>query len=76
MTDATEIARVAAGLTKLQVLALSTQCITQGKQSYAGGTHATVSRLRSKGLVMDRAGTLTIDGKAVRDHILREKSGG
>lgn len=74
MTD-TEIARVAAGLTRPQREAMTTQSVAEGSKMWAGGTHATRSRLDAKGLVVTREGYLTTKGRKVRDHILREKSG-
>ncbi|WP_338469047.1 hypothetical protein V3I01_07970 [Sphingomonas sp. gentR] len=76
MTDPTEIARVAAGLTRAQKEAMTMQAVVEGAKIWAGGTHATRSRLDAKGLVLTREGYLTATGRKVRDHILREKSGG
>lgn len=76
MTDPTEIARVAAGLTRAQREAMTTLVVIEGSKMWAGGTHATRSRLDTKGLVVTREGYLTTKGRKVRDHILREKIGG
>lgn len=74
MSDPTEIARVAAGLTKLQVLALTTQAVVDGKEIWVGGTNATLTNLRKKGLARGM-GRFTDIGLAVRAYLIRELFG-
>lgn len=73
MTDPTEIARVAAGLTRAQREAVLDEIF-----SLRTGVHRVRKQLVGKGLMKQRDGSYftTPDGEAVRDHILREKSGG
>lgn len=75
MTDPTEIARVAAGLTKLQVAALTTQAVVDGKEIWVGGTNATLTNLRKKGLARSM-GRFTEKGLAVRGQLMREANHG
>lgn len=74
MTDPTEIARVAAGLTFIE------QCfLSEGRIRMAFPFEVQArDRLMSKGLVEKRwfSYRFTPLARAVRDHILREKSGG
>lgn len=70
MTDPTEIARVAAGLTRAQREAVLDEIF-----SLRTGVHRVRKQLVAKGLMMT-SGVLAPAGEAVRDHILREKSGG
>lgn len=69
MTD-TEIARVAAGLTRAQREAVLDEIF-----SLRTGVHRVRKQLVAKGLMMT-SGVLNLPGEAVRDHIMREKSGG
>lgn len=73
----TEIARVAAGLTRVQREAVKNACWYEERQEWeAFAMYPANINLRDKGLTVGIFGKLTELGIAVRDHILREKSGG
>lgn len=73
MTDPTEIARVAAGLTDLE-----RELLTGQSPGWGSWMFSVAADLAGKGLMKQRDGSYftTPAGEAVRDHILREKSGG
>jgi hypothetical protein len=72
MTDPTEIARVAAGLTRAQRRAVETLTVPDGR-----GKWPTRNSLERLGMLTPFPFyDFTPEARAVRDHILREKSGG
>jgi hypothetical protein len=87
MTDTTEIARVAAGLTRAQISRLEgvaelrargLQWASKWGSLRMNTSRATTAALVELGLLHDVYGNadLTEKGRTLFDHILREKSGG
>lgn len=82
MTDPTEIARVAAGLTRAEVdLIVLVASVLDAQAGDGLGTTVNGQTVWIDDLVLQLAEAFGIEwdadfGEAVRDHILREKSGG
>lgn len=76
MTDPTEIARVAAGLTRAQRLTMTGKLHQKPGGLIVPADLAVRKALARRGLVETAYGFITPAGLRVHDYILREKSGG